>query len=54
VTEAYPEKKEPTLEEIEVVEKPQEVPEGATDKETIGASKDRTRELRLAVGCRGH
>jgi hypothetical protein len=32
---------------------PQEVPEGATDAEAIGAAKDRSRDLRLAVGCRG-
>jgi hypothetical protein len=47
------EKKEPNAEETEVVEASQEVPEGATDKETIGAAKDRSRDLRLAVGCHG-
>jgi hypothetical protein len=35
------------------VEKFQEVPNGATDEETIGAAKDRSRDLRLAAGCRG-
>jgi hypothetical protein len=52
-TEACLEKKEPTTEETEAVEKSQEVPEGATDEETIGAAKDRSRDLRLAVGCSG-
>jgi hypothetical protein len=53
-TRACLEKKEPTPEETEAVEEPQEVPEGATGEETIGAAKDRSRDLRLAVGCRGH
>jgi hypothetical protein len=35
------------------VEEPQEVPEEATDAEAIGAAKDRSRDLRLAVGCHG-
>jgi hypothetical protein len=47
------EKKESTPEETEVVAKSQEVPEGATDEETIGAAKDRSRDLCLSVGCRG-
>jgi hypothetical protein len=38
------EKKEPTPEETEAVEKPQEVPEGATDEETFGATEDRAGE----------
>jgi hypothetical protein len=46
-------KREPTPEEIEAVEEPQEVPEGATGEETIGAAKDRSRDLCLAVGCHG-
>jgi hypothetical protein len=32
---------------------PEEVPERATDEETIGAAKDQSGDLRLAVGCRG-
>jgi hypothetical protein len=43
------EEKEPTPEETEAVEKPQEVPEGATDEETSGCTEDRTGEQRLAV-----
>jgi hypothetical protein len=35
------------------LEKSQEVPKGATGEETIGATEDRSRDLRLAVGCRG-
>jgi hypothetical protein len=45
--------KESAPEETEVVAKSQEVPEEATDEETIGAAKDRSRNLRLAAGCRG-
>jgi hypothetical protein len=52
-TEACMDKKEPTPEETEPVAEPQEIPEGATDEETIGAMEDRSRDLRLAVGCRG-
>jgi hypothetical protein len=52
-TEAFLEKKEPAPEETKAVAEPQEVPEGATDEEMIGAAKDRSRDLRLAVGCRG-
>jgi hypothetical protein len=48
VTHAYLEK-EPTPEETEAVEGPQEVPEGATGEEAIGAAKDRAGEQRLAV-----
>jgi hypothetical protein len=33
--------------------KPQEVPEGVTDEETIGATEDRSRDLRLAIGSSG-
>jgi hypothetical protein len=47
------EKREPTPEEIEAVEEPQEVPEGATDKEVIGADEGRSRDLRRALRCRG-
>jgi hypothetical protein len=45
--------KESTPEEIGAVAEPQEVPEGATDEEAIGVTEDRSRNLRLAVGCRG-
>jgi hypothetical protein len=38
--EACLEKKEPTPEETEAVEKSQEVPKGETDEEMIGAAKD--------------
>jgi hypothetical protein len=44
-------KKESTPKETEAVEEPQEVPEGATDTEAIGAAEDRTGEQRLAVRC---
>jgi hypothetical protein len=30
----------------------QEVPKGATDEEMIRATKDRSMDLRLAIGCR--
>jgi hypothetical protein len=52
VTHACLEEKEPAPEETGVVSEPQEVPEGATDAETIGATENRSRDLRLAVGCR--
>jgi hypothetical protein len=53
-TEAHlKEEEEPAPEEIEAVEKSQEGPEGATSEETIGAAKDRSKDLRLAVGCHG-
>jgi hypothetical protein len=52
-TEAFLEKKEPVPEKTKAVVEPQEVPEGATDEETIRAAKDRSKDLRLAVGCRG-
>jgi hypothetical protein len=45
--------KESAPEETEVAAEPQEVPEGAMGEETIGATEDRSRNLRLAVGCRG-
>jgi phage terminase small subunit len=45
-------KKESAPEETEAVAEPQEVPEGATDEEAIGVTEDRSRNLRLAVGCR--
>jgi hypothetical protein len=44
--------KESAPEDTGAVAEPQEVPEGATDEETIGATEDRSRDLRLAVGCR--
>jgi hypothetical protein len=46
------EEEEPAPEGTEVVVKSQEVPEGVTDKEAIGVTEDRSRNLRLAVGCR--
>jgi hypothetical protein len=45
-------KREPTPDEIGAVAKSQEVPEGATDEEAIGVTEDRSRNLRLAEGCR--
>jgi hypothetical protein len=45
--------KESAPENTGAVAEPQEVPEGATDEQTIGATEDRSRGLRLAVGCRG-
>jgi hypothetical protein len=53
VTHACLEKKEPAPEETETVAEPEEVPERATEQETIEAAEDRTGEQRLAVGCRG-
>jgi hypothetical protein len=47
------EKKETSPEETEAMVESQEIPEGATGEETIGATEDRSRDLRLAVGCRG-
>jgi hypothetical protein len=47
------EKKESTPKETKALEEPQEVPEGATDAETLGATEDRAGELHLAVRCRG-
>jgi hypothetical protein len=47
------EKKEPSPEATEAVEKFQEVPEGSTDEETIGATEGRSEDLRPAVRCRG-
>jgi hypothetical protein len=47
------EKKEPTPEETKVLAEPQEVSDGATDEKKIGVTEDRSRDLRLAVGCRG-
>jgi hypothetical protein len=52
-TEAFLEKKEPTPEETEAIVEPQEVLDGATEEETIGAAKDQSRDWHLAVGCRG-
>jgi hypothetical protein len=45
--------KESAPEETEAVETSQEVPKGATAEEAIGVTEDRSRNLRLAVGCRG-
>jgi hypothetical protein len=53
VTPTCLEEEEPAPEETEVVAKSQEVPEGATNEEAIGVIEDRSRNLRLAVGCRG-
>jgi hypothetical protein len=47
------ERKEPAPEETEVVAETEEVPEGAMGEEAIGAAKGRSRNLRLAVRCRG-
>jgi hypothetical protein len=48
-------KKEPAPEETEAMaETSQEVPEGTTGEEMIGATKDRSRDLHLDIGCRGH
>jgi hypothetical protein len=52
-TETFLEEKESAPEETEAVTEPQEVPEGATDKETFGATEDRAGEQRLAVRCHG-
>jgi hypothetical protein len=46
-------KKKSAPEPREFVPKSQEIPKGATKEETIGAAKDRSRNLHLAVGCRG-
>jgi hypothetical protein len=40
------------LQKRQVMAEPQEVPEGATDEETIGTTEDRSRDLHLAMGCR--
>jgi hypothetical protein len=54
ITEAcQEEKKESTPEDTEAVAESEEVPEGATDAEAIGAAKGRSRDLRLALGYRG-
>jgi hypothetical protein len=47
------EEEEPAPEETEAVAESKKVSEGATDEETIGAAKNRSRDLRLAIGCRG-
>jgi hypothetical protein len=47
------EEEKPAPEETEAVAEPQEVPEETTEQETIRATEDRSRNLRLAVGCRG-
>jgi hypothetical protein len=52
VTHAYLEK-EPAPENIEAVAETEVVPEGAMGEEAIGVTEDRSRNLRLAVGCRG-
>jgi hypothetical protein len=52
-TDACLEKEEPAPEEPKAVAETEEVPEGATDEEAIGVTEDRSRNLRLAVGCRG-
>jgi hypothetical protein len=43
------EEEEQTLEEMEAVEEPQDVPIGATDEEAIRATEDRAGELRLVL-----
>jgi hypothetical protein len=52
-TEAFLEKKESAPEETKAVAETEEVPEGATDEEAIGVTEDQSRNLRLAVRCRG-
>jgi hypothetical protein len=52
-TEAFLEKKEPTPEGTEAIEKSREVPEEATDEETFGATEDRAGEQRMAVRRHG-
>jgi hypothetical protein len=49
VTHACLEKKEPTPEETEAMEKAWEVPEGAADEEKFGTTEDRAGEQRLAM-----
>jgi hypothetical protein len=44
--------KESAPEDAGAVAESQEVPKGATGKEAIGVTDDRSRNLRLAVGCR--
>jgi hypothetical protein len=46
------EEKEPAPEVSKAVPETEEVPEGATDKEAIGVTEDRSRNLRLGVRCR--
>jgi hypothetical protein len=53
VTTACLEEEEPDPEEPKAVAETKEVPEGATDEEAIGVTEDRSRNLRLAVRCRG-
>jgi hypothetical protein len=53
VTPACLEEEEPAPEDTEVIAKSQEVPKGATEEEAIGVTEDRSRNLRLAAGCRG-
>jgi hypothetical protein len=52
-TEAFLKKKESAPEEPKAVAQTEEVPEGATDEEAIGVTEDRSRNLCLAVRCRG-
>jgi hypothetical protein len=47
------EEKEPAPEEPKAVAEPGEVPERATEQETVEAAENRTGEQRQAVGCRG-
>jgi hypothetical protein len=47
------EEKEPIPEEPEAVAETKKVPEGATGEEAIEVNEDRSRNLRLAVRCRG-
>jgi peptidoglycan hydrolase CwlO-like protein len=47
------EEEKPAPEKTEIVAKPHEVPEGATEQDTIGVTEDRSRDLHLAAGCRG-
>jgi hypothetical protein len=47
------ERKESAPEEPKAMAETEEVPEGATDEEAIGVTEDQSRNLRLAVRCRG-
>jgi hypothetical protein len=53
VTPACLEEEESAPEEPKAVAETEEVPEGATDEEELGVTEDRSRNLRLAVRCRG-
>jgi hypothetical protein len=52
-TDSCLEEKKSAPKETETVAEPKEVPERATEQETVEAAEDRTGDLRLAVKCRG-